>query len=101
MACGSCGRQLAAKSGNRFFRNTVVQGDCSYNLDLMQIWLERLMCIKNNYLFEEVGYSKYKINVAIGTVQSAINTQNVCMFAKQLDEVNDIILALINTGKCQ
>lgn len=97
-ACGS-GKALASKSGNRYLRQPA--GDCVYTIELMTIWKDKLLCIKNNNLFSQIGVTKYKINFALGTVQSALNTNDACSFTRQLDEINIIILALINSGECQ
>ncbi|GEM_PF-3560135 len=73
---------------------------CDYTIELMYIWKAKLECIRTNNLFDQLNIQKYKINFAIGTVDSAINTGDACPFKKQLDEINGIILSLINLGKC-
>lgn len=100
MGCSSCGFSSSAPSKPMAAKLTVQHSNCDYTVELMFIWKEKLLCIKENNLYSEVGYNKYKINFALGTVQSAINTGNACYYKTSLDDINLIILSLINIGKC-
>jgi hypothetical protein len=101
MGCGcSTGSSSPSNRTQRVSTRTTVLSECEYTTELMVIWIDKLNCIKQQNLFAEIGFNKYKINFAIGTVQSAINTGNACLFQRQLDEINNIILSLINIDKC-
>lgn len=100
MGCGCSGGGGVVLSSFRRAKNNNIAQDCDYTVELMLIWKEKLLCVQNQNLYQEIGYNKYKINFALGTVQSAINTGNVCYFKKQLDQVNNIILTLISLEKC-
>lgn len=100
MGCGCSNLNKKTTTNTTLAKTFVISSECSYTPELMQIWIAKLNCIKEQNLFSEIGYNKYKINFAIGTVQSAINTGDPCRFQRQLDEINNIILSLINIGKC-
>lgn len=97
-ACAASSNKVSKRSER--IRTVTITSECSYTPELMVIWKEKLICIKTNKLFDEIGFNKYKINFAIGTVDSAIKSGTACIFQKQLDKINDIILSLIATGKC-
>lgn len=97
-ACGSGGRTVQRQTIRQ--KAVVESQDCVYTTEQMVIWKEKLECAKTKNIFAEIGFSKYKINFAIGTVQSTLNTGSPCTFQKELDKIYDIILAIINTNQC-
>lgn len=95
MPCGLCNSKKSGKTSQKTVVNYSfsVTSECEYTAELMITWLQKLECIKAGKLFEEIGVNKYKVNFAIGTVQSAINLGNPCKFHRKLDEISSIILA--------
>lgn len=100
MGCSACGHSLPARVGSNRTRPEI-SGDCSYTLDLIDIWYSKLLCVKEKNLHELLGITKYKLNVYLGIVKSAINTGKPCSYTRFLDEINLLILNLINLAECQ
>ena len=101
MPCSKCGattRSSQQPQVVRVSRESLVE--CEYTVDIMKTWLLLLKCVKKTNLYDQIGYSKFRINVATGIVQSAINTNNPCYFQSKLFKVNDIILAIVNFAVC-
>lgn len=101
MPCSKCGAS-SYQAGQTVVRQAVkitTTTDCSYTTDILNTWLSLLLCVRKNNLYDVIGYSKFKINVAVGIVKSAINN-NPCTFASRLDKTSDLIMAIVNSGQC-
>lgn len=75
--------------------NTVENQECEFTLYLLQNWLEKLLCVKNNSQQALINISTQELNSLLGTVQSAINVpQNLCLFKSQLNTVRTYIMLI-------
>jgi hypothetical protein len=103
MGCSTCGSSTVVQ------QRTVAPGlnlpnysnDCSYTMDQLHIWLNLLICCKDKVIYPSLGITGPQLNKALGIVGSALNYVTYpCNFAKELDQISDIIILIQNTGRC-
>ena len=75
--------------------NTVENQDCEFTIYLLENWLGKLLCVKNNNQQSLINITTPELNALIGVVQSAINTpQNLCLFQSHLVTVRTYIMLI-------
>ena len=100
MSCAPCAAAAAARAANRV--STIERtSDSNYNLSQLQIWKDKLNCVKlqNKYGFYNTTPSI--INAYLGTVVSAIrNSENIGYFQAELVKIESFILFIISKNDC-
>lgn len=103
--CGAGGSSSVpqyTESNNNIHQQTFIDDSCPYTVEILQMWLQKLECFKNNGLYVNMpNITVPQINSYTGTVLSALNyPSNVCYFKDMLDEVAPFITVIISTGLC-
>lgn len=104
MGCSSCGAAAAANKQNIMQRSmapTVPVGPCSYTKPMLEIWLQKLTCIKEGDKFDSISSNPGEINGFLGVVISALkNESKICNFLNHLDNISATIIKIANQGEC-
>jgi len=108
MPCATCGQSQGVTTVERkTFQNftsvaiPISAGPCSYTLDQLKVWNQKLNCFKQKGLYIQYGIRPADLNRALGDVLSAINyVNNICYFQRQLDKAQPLIMVVINSGQC-
>jgi hypothetical protein len=100
--CGSCGRSGGGitMQQNPYNPPTPVDTNCAYTFDQITIWKNKLSCIKNNGLFNNVGVNEYTINSYLGICLSALNSGQICYFSSYFDSMVSLIQAISQQTTC-
>ena len=103
MPCGVCQKAAQAnrfKTSNTYTAPASTQG-CDFTLEMLQVYKEKLKCIKDNALYETLNITEAKVNSYLGIVISSINYKsNYCRFEKELINIRDLIFTMVNQGIC-
>lgn len=104
MGCATCGSNTVVPA-----RTPVRPGlnlpnyttDCSYTMPQLQAWLTLLICVKDKALYPQIGITAPQLNKYLGIVMSALNYVTYpCNFAKDLDQIGNVIILIQNLGAC-
>jgi hypothetical protein len=104
MSCFTCGNSsyITTPAQKAKSKLATAGANCDFTEEQMLTWKQLFLCVKQQYLYEEVNVTEERVNSALGIIISAINHKaNICYFEKQLIELHPIIITIINTGKCQ
>lgn len=75
---------------------------CDYTKEQAEGWQIKLLCIKNNNLFEQVGVTSPQMNGFLGVLTTIVKyNNNSCSFANTLEKIKDVIITIIGLGLCQ
>lgn len=75
---------------------------CTYTKEQAEIWRQKLLCIDRGNLYSEVGINRALKNKYLGALNSIVlYNNNPCYFQKELNQINDLMLNIINLGICQ
>lgn len=96
MAC--CGGSLAINNQARVYspaRSVVFSGPCDYTYEMLTSFNEHLVWFKSKALYVTHKMSASTLNSHIGTVLSAMNTNNPCRFKEKLDLIADYVSFIV------
>lgn len=100
MSCAPCAAAAAARAANR---TVVVErtSDSNYTLSQLQIWKDKLNCVKLQNKYGFYNTTPTIINSYLGIVVSAIrNSENIGYFQKDLVQIESFILFIISKNDC-
>lgn len=106
MGCSSCGgnanvSQMSKAINKQTYTSEMQTEDCSYTVDQLSIWKDKLNCFKEKGLYIQYNILPADLNRSIGIVLSALNyPSNTCHFKNELDSVFDTITLIVSTNKC-
>lgn len=99
MGCNTCGKGLNQVTQRRTQQLSVQT--CSYNLEMLLDWKDKLFCVRDKSLYTEIGITKIQLNSFIGVVLSGtIYEYNICFLSEKLDKIQPYILKIIDLGLC-
>ena len=103
MSCIPCIQAAAAhQSGGVSYPSLATPNpDCKYSEEQMIQWRNLFKCVRDTYLYPQLGMTIVEMNKAIGITSSAINHRvNICYFEKLLDALEPSVLKIIDSGLC-
>lgn len=75
---------------------------CSYTIEQVNIWLEKVHCVKNGGFYAEIpNVTRKQMNIYIGILMSAQNYKdNICYFRRELEEIENFITVVTSKNLC-
>lgn len=99
MACGSCLNKN--KDFTAYYALQYQTPECLYNLETILDWKDKLFCVRDNGLSQQLNLTNQELNSYLGIVLSAVNMgDRLCFIREKLDTVQPIIINIINLGQC-
>lgn len=98
MGCNTCNKGFTQANQRR---TQQIQQNCSYSLEMLLDWKDKLFCIRDKNLYSEIGITKIQLNAFIGVVLSGTTYDyNICYLSSKLDAIQPYILKIIELDQC-
>lgn len=101
MGCPCQNNSNAYASPTIITQTPQVNTNCQFTEEILNTWKDKLLCVKNQSLYETVNIQEKDINVYLGVVLSALNnTSNICYFESHLQTISPKIIQIIVLSQC-
>lgn len=110
MPCGTCGQRAAMQAAARQQLNPrqrwqevvpAFDADCPYNGEVLEMWYDKLLCIKDQGLLEQLGLTMVDLHRYLGIVISSLNyTSDRCRYRAELEKIEPTIFKLVELNLC-
>jgi len=99
MPCAACGAKAVYNQQSvqrtSLKSNSINQEECQYTTAILKDFNEKLVWFKDKALYIKYNISSATINKYIGTVLTALNSYNKCLYKSILDKVSDLVDLII------
>jgi len=101
MGCSACAAKAASIYTPQQYSTPPSMEDCSYTVGVLEVWKNKINCIKTNEYYSQHNTNEAIINSYLGFILSGIaNPDYICKYKIQYDEISSLIILIVNKQLC-